>query len=75
MIDVEETIDFVTDKKSYYYKYFTFTEDKDAIDYKVSFSQIGSTYFYKRWGIDNDYRVIFSFEILNGCWFLVSIED
>ena len=75
LTDVKPTIDFIQNKKSNYYRYFDFTEDKVAIDYEVSFDKVESTYLYKRGGIDNDYRIILSFEVFSGCWFLVSIED
>ena len=80
LIDDDVTIDFITDRKSYYYKYTDFTKDKDAVNneygkFEVYFQKKDSTFLYKRSGIDNDIRVIFSFEILNSCWFLVSIEN
>lgn len=75
MLDDEVTTELITDRNSYYYKYFDFAEDISATDYEVAFEKKDSICMYKRSGVDNDYYLIFNFKILDGCWFLVSIEN
>ena len=63
------------------YNYINFTEDKHAMDkeygkYKIEIEQINNTtIYYKNVGYDNGIYVIYKFKLIEGCWYMIEIED
>tara|TARA_R110002124_G_scaffold262847_1_gene429017 strand:+ start:71 stop:592 length:522 start_codon:yes stop_codon:yes gene_type:complete len=62
------------------YKYFDFTEDKNAINkesekYTVDIEKSDSIVKYRHLGYDNGIMDTYTFKLIDGCWHMVEILD
>jgi hypothetical protein len=74
----EITINMVSPSK---YHYIDFKEDKNAMDrefdqYQVIIEKIDNkNVYYKNVGVDNGINIIYKFKLIDGCWYMIEIED
>ena len=63
------------------YTFIDFTEDENAFNkeldkYRVIIEKLDKeNVYYKNDGIDNGINIIYKFKLIEGCWYMVEIED
>ncbi len=62
------------------YKFISFKEDGEAGDtgngsYEIQIEKQKDSVYYNVKGIDNGIATIIKFAFINGCWYMVAIED
>jgi hypothetical protein len=67
-------------KSKNFYKYIDFTEDQKAMEYEydkftVEKIEAKGKVIYKRIGYDNGINIEYTFNLIDGCWYLISITD
>lgn len=67
-------------KSNSFYKYIDFTKDQKAMEYEydrftVEKIETKDTVIYKRIGYDNGINIQYKFNLIDGCWYLISITD
>jgi hypothetical protein len=67
-------------KSKIFYKFIDFTKDQKAMEseydrFTVEKNETKDTVIYKRIGYDNGINIEYKFNLINGCWYLISITD
>jgi hypothetical protein len=67
-------------KSKFFYKYIDFTGDQKAMEFEydkftVEKIETKDKVIYKRIGYDNGINIEYNFNLIDGCWYLISITD
>ncbi len=81
-LDMEGDLDVIRkDIKENEYRFSNFKKDNETGDaggngsYKVNIKKEKDSVYYNLTGIDNGIATVVKFVFINGCWYMVAIED